>query len=497
MSSRSPARVFFGTFLLSTASISKLALQFMLIPILARLLGPSVFGLMSIAMSFIMLANVLADAGMGSALVRESNPHHHLRSTVFWLSLGCGVAMAGMICLTALPIARWFGHPDLAPVLWALSPILILSSTLSVSNAQIIRAQRFEIFAASDFGCAVLSAVVGVAMAASGYGVWSLVGQQLVLWVGKAAWILTMTRFRPSPVINIEMARPLLRFTINNAGATLTDFLGKNAPLLIVSRVLGVTAAGHYSMGYQLTRVADMVVSNPVNVVTFSAVAGAPNPRAAGDFITIGLRVLVMGLAPLCVGLMLTADLAAPLLLGPKWNATAPVLAALAPGSLLVCVFGFANSALLGNGRSGSMFRLTFLSSVAIAIGTFIGAQWGVAWGATGFSAGVAVLAPFYLWSLARFTQVRLSNLVSGMATSLAAAAIMAVFVLAARNEAASLSRALQLAVAVGAGVVSYAAALFTMDGRRIREDLARLKQKAPDNVPPPSPAMVSQVSEV
>src|SRR6185312_16928507 len=140
-------------------------------------------------------------------------------------------------------ISRWFGHPDLAPVLWALSPILILSSALSVSNAQIIRDQRFEIFAAGDFGCAILSAVVGVTMAAKGFGVWSLVGQQLVLWIGKATWVLGMTRFCPSPVIDIEMARPLLRFTFNNAGASLTDFFGKNAPLLIVSRVLGVTAA--------------------------------------------------------------------------------------------------------------------------------------------------------------------------------------------------------------------------------------------------------------
>lgn len=498
MGSRSPARVLFGTFLLSTASISKLALQFMLIPILARLLGPSVFGLMSIAMSFIFLANVLADAGLGSALVRESNPHHHLRSTVFWLSICCGVAMAALVCLTALPIARWYGHPDLAPVLWALSPILILSSALSVSNAQIIRAQRFEIFAAGDFGCAIASAVVGVSMAFWGYGVWSLVGQQLVLWIGKAAWVLGVTRFWPSPVINMKMVQPLLRFTINNAGATLTDFVGKNAPLLIVSRVLGVTAAGHYSMGYQLTRVADMVVSNPVNILTFSAVASAPTDRAAGDFITIGLRVLVMGLAPLCAGLMLTADLAAPLLLGPKWVATAPVLAALAPGSLLVCVFAFANSALLGKGRSGRMFRLTLLSSTTSAVATFIGAQWGVQGAAAGFSAGAVLLSPFYLWTLARFTQVKLSALASAVATSLVASAIMAVVVLLVRNQTAWLSPALQLTAAVAAGVLCYGIALVGMDGRRIREDLARLKRKGPEKEGEPlPPVMVSQVSEV
>lgn len=106
-------------------------------------------------------------------------------------------------------------------------------------------------------------------------------------------------------------------------------------------------------MGYQLARVADMVVSNPVNVVTFSAVAAATNRHVAAAFITTGLRRLITGLAPLCVGLIFTADLAAPLLLGPKWTATAPVLAALAPGSLFVCIYGFADSVLLGKGRAG------------------------------------------------------------------------------------------------------------------------------------------------
>ena len=497
MSSRSPARVLVGTFLMSTASVSKLALQFLLIPILARLLGPSVFGLMSIAMSFVMLANVISDAGMGAALVRDANPSQELKSTVFWLAVACGSSMAVTVSLAAWPLALWFKQPQLAPVLWTLAPILILSSALSVSNAIIIRSQRFEIFAAGDFGCAILSAAVGVIMAFKGYGVWSLVGQQLILWIAKSSWVLGMTGFCPSPVVNLKLARPLLRFTLNNIAASFTDFVGKSAPLLIVSRVLGVTAAGHYSMGYQLTRVADMVISNPVNVVTFSAVAGAPNRHAAADFITTGLRLLMTGLAPLCAGLMLTADLAAPLLLGPKWSATAPVLAALAPGSLLVCVYGFANSALLGKGRSGHMFKLTLLSSIAIAIATFVGAHWSVTGGAAGFSVGAASMLPLYAWSLAKVTRIPAVTFASAGANSLAATAIMAAFVVLVRKESTGLAPLPQLAIIVGVGLLIYGAAIFSIGGRQIRDDIARLRRKGPDNVQPSSPSMVSQVSEV
>src|ERR1700734_1594410 len=124
---RSSGRVLSGTVMLSTASISKLVLQLALIPILARLLGPSIFGLLSVAMSFVLLANMLSDGGMGAALVREQNPDSGLESTVYWLSVAIGVGLALTVCLLSWPIAILYRQPELVPVLCALSPILILS----------------------------------------------------------------------------------------------------------------------------------------------------------------------------------------------------------------------------------------------------------------------------------------------------------------------------------------------------------------------------------
>jgi hypothetical protein len=136
---QSSGRVLLGTVLLSTANISKLGLQLILVPILARLLGPSVFGLMSVAMSIVLLANMLSDGGMGSALVREQTRNRDLYSTVYWLSMGIGMFLAAMLCALSWPVAAIYRQPQLVPVLCALSPILILSSNLSVANAHIVR----------------------------------------------------------------------------------------------------------------------------------------------------------------------------------------------------------------------------------------------------------------------------------------------------------------------------------------------------------------------
>jgi O-antigen/teichoic acid export membrane protein len=478
---RASGRLFFGTVLLSAASISKLALQLVLIPILAHLLGPSIFGLMSIAMSFVLLANMLSDGGMGAALVREEHADRDLESTVYWLSVLIGIVLAALVCLVSWPLSILYAQPGLALVLCALSPILILSANISVANAHIVRSQRFDLFAAGDFGCSVVSAAAGITMAYHGFGIWSLIVQQLLLWTTKAAWVSSVSRFRPKFVLKLKLARPLFRFSANNLAASVADFAGKSAPVLIVGGLLGVNAAGHYSMAYQLTRIADMVVSNPVNLATFSAVAIAANRHAAASFVLTALRILVLVLMPLFCGLALTANLLSPVLLGQKWLGTAPALAALAPGAFFMCLFGFVTAALLGKGRSGRVFKLTLLTGAATAIGTCVGVRYGVTGAALGFSLGATVMAPFYLSSLARPMHLPISRLLSATTTGLAATGAMTCAVLLLRSQIAALSPIQQLAATIAVGAIAFAATTALMGGRQIRNDIEKLRRRIPE----------------
>lgn len=488
---RSSGRVLLGTVLLSTASISKLGLQLVLIPILARLLGPSVFGLMSVAMSIVLLANMLSDGGMGSALVREQTENRDLYSTVYWLSIGIGVFLAAMLCALSWPIAAIYRQPLLVPVLCALSPILILSSNLSVANAHIVRGQRFDLFAAGDFGCALVSAAVGISLAVWGFGVWSLVAQQLALWTTKAAWVAWAAGFRPRAVFRLRLARPLFRFSLNNLAASFADFIGKSAPLLLVGAFLGITDAGHYSMAYQLTRIADTVVSNPINIATFSAVAIAVDRATSASFVMTAFRALLLVLTPLFCGLALVADPLAPLLLGQRWLGTAPVLQALSLGAFLLCLYGFATSALLGKGLSGRAFKLTLMTGLAIAAGTLLGVRYGVTWAAAGFSLGTLTLAPAYVRALAKPFSIPISGFLTDTTTAVVAAAAMACAVFVVRPWIRELTPVLQLATFVGVGAVAYAGVAFGVAGSQIKRDFQKLRHRPKEkkSEPPPDPA--------
>jgi O-antigen/teichoic acid export membrane protein len=473
-------RALFGALMLSTASACKLALQLVLVPVLARILGPKAFGLMSIAMSLVLFANMLSDAGMGAAVVRQPTEDRELESTIFWLAVMVGVALASLVCLAAWPLALVFEQPRLRLVLLALAPILALSGSLAVPNARLVRAQRFTVFAAGDVLSAVVSASCGIVLALKGYGVWSLVWQQLLLWTSKMIWVTIMAGFRPLFVFQVDRVRHLLHFSLNNLAANISDFAGKSLPILIVGKLLGLTAVGHFSMAYQLTRAADMVISSPVNLAVFSAVATTRSQTASASFVITGLRVMLILLAPLFCGLMLTADLVTGVLLGPTWIATAPALAAFAPCAFLLCIFGLISAALLGEGKSDRVLRLTLVCGAAMSLGTLGGAQFGIVWAAAGLSLGVVVVAPAYFASLSQVMKIGFSRLWSATATSLVATAAMAVAVLFVRGEISHLGVPLQLVLAVATGALAFVSVTLLMDRQQLLEDISKLRRRPP-----------------
>ena len=480
----SERRAFLGTVAMGVVNAARIGLQLLILPILARLLGPEAFGLIGLAMPFILLTSVLADAGLGTALMRHQNPSSELESTVFWISSSIGAGLTLLLCALSWPIADIFARPDLAPVLATLSLILTIGGSMAVANARVARRRDFAIFAVADVLSTAVSATAGIAAAVFGLGVWSLVIQQLILWVTKAVWVFPASGFRLQFICKLKLARPFLGFGINSAVANLSDFIGRNLPPLVVGGTLGVTPLGHYSMAYQLTRIAELVISGPVNLSILTAVARTADHHEARMLVMGSLRVIVAALAFLFCGLALTADLTTAILLGPKWSDTAPVLAALAPAGFFICLYSFVGNVLLGLGNSARQLTLTLLCSAAIFIGAAVGSRFDIVGVGTGVSLGAAALVPAYLHALSSELRISISAIVSNIIAPPAAAAAMILTVLGVRLEITHFPAVLQLVAAVASGLIAYGAVFAVLEGRKFAEDIRRLKPGRADLSP-------------
>jgi PST family polysaccharide transporter len=458
---------------LTIVNALKLGMQIAVLPVLARLLGPSAFGLVALAMPIILLANMVSDAGLGNALVRVRNSSKELESTIFWFSLTMSIGLAVIISLLAWPISIFLSAPKLVPIIIALTVILPLGGSLSVSNALISREGKFTLFAMGDVISSLTSSAAAIVAALAGAGAWSLVIQQCVLWIVKVSWLLPVSGFRPSLVCKPRLAWPHLGFGLNAVGANLADFANKNLPTVIIGGLIGVAAAGHYSMGYQIVRVPELIISGPLYLSIFASVAQwGDDRRGTAPLALRGLRGIVTALAPLFCGLALVAHVAVLLLLGPAWAPTAPILMLLTPAGFFLCVYSFTGAIFMGLGRSHYQFRLTVLSGCFLAAGALLGAHYGGKGVAAGFSIGAALVAPVYLLTLSRLLLTPVRVILHEVVSPLVATLAMAVAVIALTQRLPAWNPALQLSALALCGFVTFTLVLALIAGRQLWRDL-------------------------
>jgi len=426
-SKRPERKTAFGVLLLSGSNIFRLAVQFLLFPVLARLLSPGDYGLIALAMPVVLFALTLGECGMGPALIRSPDLRGEVEVTMFWIALATGTACAVALTLGAPLVAALLSHAKIAPVLMWLAPVLVLSAVSSVPSVRIQKSGATWIFALGDVTSTVAGAAAALCGALSGRGVWSLVAQQLVVWTVKVSVLIRFAgigvRGRPGG----HAFRYLMRHGMPVVGANLLSLFSNSIDAILIGRLLGVEQLGFYALAYQIVRIPETVLNGPVLVSFLPAIVRLNEDRpAVARLFRDSLRMMLSVSAPLMLGIALTADLSLPLLLGARWHDTVPLLMLLAPPAIGQTLGWLSRALLLGRGRSGLQFGLALLNAALTVAGVFAGAQFGIFGIAAGVAIAVVVASLAYLIAALLETQLPVFALGAALAPTLAAATIMA-----------------------------------------------------------------------
>lgn len=478
----------FGALALSGSSAIRLAVQFGMLPVLARLIGPAEYGLVALAMPFILLANVLADGGMTSALARLKSTTRDQEATVFWLSAGIGTTLALACALLSIPMGALLDQPKLPWLIAALSPILMINGLATLPNARIIRDRRFAVFAAGDLIATFLAVGSALAAALAGWGAWSLVVQQLVLWVCKLSWVT----FAAGTVVRLHYrfseAKGLLTFGVHTIGAVLADFASRNLDSILVGAALGTTTLGYYAMAYQIVRVPDMLITTPLYLYIFTAMSRASHdasPKAVQDLLASGFRLASAGLAPLFLGLAMVADLAVPLVLGERWRGAITPMQHLAAAGFFYCLCSYVGNVLMGLGKSALRLKLSVLLSVTTIATVALTARFGLGVVSAAIAGAMAFVAAIYIEVIARDLKAPRLKLLAAFAPAAIGCAAMAAALLAARRFLDGGHLGLDLAFLVALGGVTYAATLWAVARRRLLADAGAFRKAQADGPEP------------
>lgn len=388
-------RIAFGTAAMSSVNVLRLLVQFFAIPILARRLSPTDYGLVGMAMPMLAFSMMIADAGIGMSLVRSSVTSQRVWSTCFWLSLLLGVLLAATM-IAAAPIAgRLLDEPALTPVIEALAFAVLMQAAAIIPGTMLQQKQRFKTIASIEIASIGVGIGTAIVVATEGGGVWALVGQQLAYATVKLAMTSVISPFRPLFMLSLREVMEHLTFSRDILAVNLIVFFTRSIDNLIIGAVLGAAAVGVYSMTWQFVRLPLMLVTGPLQYVLYAQLADIKHDKTAIRRLFLILTRLVATLAFPVVGMVAVAHNSVfGVLLSMKWAQSGDLFMLLAPISAVQAITAIAGTVALALGRTDIQIRWTTECGIIWFIMLIGTVWWGLDWVAIAYSGLVVLYAP-------------------------------------------------------------------------------------------------------
>ena len=297
------------------------AIGFASFVLLSRLLTPTDIGLVALALAITGSFGVFVDFGMSDFLVRSEKLDRLTNTSVFWVQVAVASSLAMLLAAIAHPLSVLIGTPELAPVLQVLPILLPIHAAAAVPSALLHRRLSFAALALRDVTAATLGGLVGVYMALSGAGVWSLVGQSLVHATGSLVAALLTSKWHPGLSFSPQAAATALRFGSPLLGVQLLQLVRDRADHFIIGIVLGPEALGIWTVATRLLGVLVEVTLSIVDAVAlplFARIRSDPSTfqRVHRTCVSYSVTLVVPALMLLC----LTAPVLIPILFGTRWE---------------------------------------------------------------------------------------------------------------------------------------------------------------------------------
>ena len=245
------------------------AIQAFFFILLSRLLTPEAFGLVALATIFIDFVEIFLDQGTSVAVVQRAQLERAHLDTAFWISILTGILLTGLGISTSGFVASLFEEPHLAPVLSWLSLSFITNALSTTQNAILQRNLAFKSLAARSLIATIVGGIVGFSMAIAGFGVWSLVGQELSRGLTAAIVLWGASDWRPGFNVSKKHYKELFSFGISVVGNNSLEVLVRRSDDLLIGYFLGPTLLGFYTIGYRLLLIIIRLVTSITTTVAF------------------------------------------------------------------------------------------------------------------------------------------------------------------------------------------------------------------------------------
>ena len=301
--------------------------QFILQLILARLLDPAHYGVLSLMVIFTTLANVFIQTGFNTALIQNKDVTEEDHSSVFWVTLGVAGLLYGTIFLAAPYIAAFYKMPDIVAPLRVMALMLLPGAMNSVQLARVSRQMDFRKVFTSNLSGILLAGIAGIIIALMGGGLWALVAQTMLNVIVVCVVMFFTVKWRPRLVCNMQRVKVLFAFGWKLLASSLLDTLYQDLRSLVIGKKYDSGTLGYYNRGKNFPQFIITAVNGTVQSVMLPAMSAKQDDSTqVKTLMRNSIMLSAYILFPLMAGLAGVATPLVRLLLTEKWLPCVPYM---------------------------------------------------------------------------------------------------------------------------------------------------------------------------
>ena len=349
----------------SVERFSVQGVQFLVMLVIARILDPKDFGLVGMLAIFIAVSQTLIDSGFSQALIRKQDRTEADNSTVFYFNIVISALLYLLLYFIAPWVAGFYDEPQLCGLMRVLCLVVVINSFAVVQKALYTALIDFKTQAKATFISAIGSGVVGIYLAVLGFGVWSLVWQQLLNAGINTVLLWSLSNWFPRWRFSWKSFKGLFTFGSKLLVSGLLDTIYTNMYTLVIGKVFTAESLGYYTQADRFSRMPSSNLTTVFQRVTYPVLCTIQDEddRLREDYRKL-LRLSAFIIFPLMCFLAGISYPLIELLIGEKWHFAAVLLIPICFGMMWWPIHAINLNLLQVKGRSDLFLRLEVIKKI-------------------------------------------------------------------------------------------------------------------------------------
>ncbi len=335
--------------------------------VLARLLLPSDYGVIAICSMFLVLTGIFIGGGLGTALVQKKNADDIDFCTVFYSGLVLSIVVYLAVFFAAPYIAIFFKNEQITAVIRVLALSMPIGTLSGVQNAFVSKQMIFKKFFYSSLIGTIASGAVGLGMALTGFGVWALVGQNLVSTITNTLVLFCIIDWHPKLIFSYERFKQLFSFGWKMAVVNILTTFFYQLKGYVIGYKYSAAQLAYYNRGEGLPSILYNNINGTISDVLFPALSQLQDDKEAlKRALSRAMRISSFFLIPALFGLAAISDKLVIIIFSEKWAPSIPFMQVIC---MISCsdILGMANyQAIKAVGRADTLLKMEFLKRPAM-----------------------------------------------------------------------------------------------------------------------------------